>query len=293
MSVSNGEQINTDKGYTPTNPPAPEEPGAVMPAGDDGGTPSESNGDECDGDDDADGVPDTSDNCQLVRNPNQQRTKDPIAGDACVRDRDTDDVPDGRDNCPDGHNPGQENLDGDGLGDACDLDDDGDGVPDASDNCPRVPNFEQGDADQDGIGTACDPGEATGSGSSTTTGPGPTGPGTVPGTPTSIDSTAPKLTLVRPARWTADDLRGGSPIAVGCSEACGLTARLTLRNRLVATGTALLGGRGRTFIFLKPRRGAVAAIARLRRATPATLTVRAVDEAGNRRTVTRRLKLRR
>ncbi len=53
-------------------------------------------------------------------------------------DGDGDGVPDGSDNCPAVANPDQANGDGDGQGNACDPDDDNDGVPDASDGCPGV-----------------------------------------------------------------------------------------------------------------------------------------------------------
>jgi hypothetical protein len=52
-----------------------------------------------------------------------------------VADRDGDGVPDDSDNCPDVPNPDQEDSDGDGVGDVCD-DDDGDGVDDGDDDCP-------------------------------------------------------------------------------------------------------------------------------------------------------------
>lgn len=279
-TISNVEQANTDKGWTPTEPPAPEEPDAVMVAGDDGSGDSEFNGDECDSDDDADGVPDRSDNCQFVRNPSQRRTQDPISGDACISDRDADGVPDGRDNCPGVHNPGQENLDGDGRGDACDSDADGDGVLDAGDNCPRVPNSEQGDADGDGVGTACDPGEVR-TPAEPTPGPPAGGDGGA------RDTTAPTLAIARIGRLRAADLRGRAPIFVRCSDACGLSGRLMLGRRVLAAGTAVLAGPGRTYVFMKPRRGALSAVARLRSRRRATLTVRAVDAAGNRRTVRR------
>lgn len=284
-TVANPEQINTDRNFTPSEPPAPEEPGAVMVAGDDG-SPGERNGDECDEDDDADGIPDVSDNCRTARNPSQKRTQDPVAGDACVTDRDGDGVVDGRDNCSAAANPGQENLDGDSLGDVCDLDDDGDGRNDTADNCPVVANDTQGDADNDGKGTACDPGEAADASAPSDAGP-------AAGDPPSGDFTLPTVTLFRTTTWTAGDLRGRAPFAVRCSEACGISARLTVRGRLLATGSALLGSRGRTYVFLTPRKGAVARVSRLRRPALATLTLRVVDGAGNRRTVTRRVKLRR
>jgi hypothetical protein len=75
-------------------------------------------------------------------------------------DTDGDGVPDETDNCPDVANPDQADTDGDGVGDACDepppTDTDGDGVPDETDNCDDVANPDQADADGDGVGDACD-----------------------------------------------------------------------------------------------------------------------------------------
>jgi len=110
-------------------------------------------------------------------------------------DADGDGVPDATDNCPAIPNPDQANRDGDALGDACDPPDvnpdaDGDGVPNitdlcpgtasgtpvaadgcadpdrdgvsttAGDNCPNVSNPGQADTDGDQTGDACDPGDA-------------------------------------------------------------------------------------------------------------------------------------
>jgi hypothetical protein len=88
-------------------------------------------GDACDTDDDNDGVPDTSDNCRTVANPNQLDTDHDGVGDAC-------------DNCPSTPNPTQQNSDGDTWGDACD-------------NCPFVTNQDQANFDGDSMGDACDP----------------------------------------------------------------------------------------------------------------------------------------
>jgi len=68
--------------------------------------------------------------------------------DACDDDRDGDGVPNSSDKCPDVADPQQRDTDGDGLGDACDIcptvfdpdqfDIDGDGIGDACDRCPLV-----------------------------------------------------------------------------------------------------------------------------------------------------------
>ncbi|MEA2207349.1 MAG: hypothetical protein QOE77_4125, partial [Blastocatellia bacterium] len=72
-------------------------------------------------------------------------------------DSDADGIPNGSDNCPQVANPNQLDTDGDRVGNACDPDDDNDRVADASDNCPLVSNPDQRDSDGDGIGDTCDP----------------------------------------------------------------------------------------------------------------------------------------
>ncbi len=102
---------------------------------------------------DGDGVPNTTDNCPMVYNPDQADGDADGIGTAC-------------DNCPAVSNPGQADGDGDGLGDVCDncpavanagqQDADGDGAGDVCDNCPAVANADQADADSDGAGNVCD-----------------------------------------------------------------------------------------------------------------------------------------
>jgi len=61
-----------------------------------------------------------------------EMAKDPNA------DFDGDGVPDVSDDCPEVADPDQTDTDGDGAGDACDGDDDGDGVMDEDDDCPLM-----------------------------------------------------------------------------------------------------------------------------------------------------------
>ena len=77
--------------------------------------------DNCDTDDDNDGVLDEDDNCPFQFNPDQSDNDDDGLGDVCDADDDNDGVLDTQDNCPLTFNPGQEDRDRDGLGDVCDL----------------------------------------------------------------------------------------------------------------------------------------------------------------------------
>jgi len=108
------------------------------------------------GDGDGDGVPDGTDNCPNVANPDQADTDGDGTGNACEPDTDGDGVIDDVDNCDNADNPDQQDSDGDGTGDACDTDDDNDGVLDGPDNCDTVANSAQTDTDGDGAGDACD-----------------------------------------------------------------------------------------------------------------------------------------
>ena len=102
-------------------------------------------GDECDTDDDGDGVKDGIDACPT----------DPTE----TTDTDADGICDNTDNCVDLENEDQADDDGDGVGDLCDTSDDDpdeDGLPNSEDNCPADANEDQADIDEDGAGDACD-----------------------------------------------------------------------------------------------------------------------------------------
>jgi thermitase len=121
--------------------------------------------------------------------------------------------------------------------------------------------------------------------------PAPVAPPPASGT-VGVDSAAPRLSVLVARRHRIGTvLRRGLRLGVRCSEQCSLRVRLragrraggSLRLRAVRAGTTR-----RVAVRLGRAGRAQLAEARVRRAT---LTVRATDGAGNRRTVTRRIRL--
>jgi hypothetical protein len=216
-------------------------------------------GDACDADDDADGKDDPLDNCKLIPNPEQQ------------------------------------DADVDGVGDPCDFDDDGDGVDDEIDNCPSLGNANQRDSDKDGIGDACDPDAPKASIAGALQGFDPK------------DKVAPKVRIGLPATLHLEALQAGLVVPVTCSEGCIVEAKLVLdaktakklklarQSNGLATlgkGTALVDGKGLTYVFLKFTKGALKRIARSGKVRP-QLELSVVDASSNSVTLRKRLTLRR
>ena len=251
-------------------------------------------GDRCDSDDDNDGLLDPSDNCRTVHNPDQKRTMHPVFGDECLFDRDfdgPDGVIDAEDNCRGRSNPDQADNERDGVGDVCDADDDNDALLDERDNCPKNSNKDQRDTDGDKIGDACDP--------DTFAGPSFVAPPPTVDKQVAVDRTKASVRLSIAGRQRASDARGGMPARVHCSEACSITARLTLGSstakRLkvptaIATGEAALDDSGSTYVFLGFKSSVLKRVFR-KGAVKATLALTVLDAAGNATTARRTVRL--
>ncbi|MDQ3739823.1 MAG: hypothetical protein M3389_02655, partial [Actinomycetota bacterium] len=106
--------------------------------------------------------------------------------------------------------------------------------------------------------------------------------------PSVADDGRPPGLAVRLLRGTFrhDEVAGGLPIGATCTEACRLTATLTIASGVfeglqAGRGTAELGGRGATYVFVRLARGARRPLRRGRRVR-LLLRVTATDAAGHR-----------
>jgi hypothetical protein len=141
-------------------------------------------------------------------------------------------------------------------------------------------------ADPVDVLTACE------SDGSVTPSPGP-GPGAA-----AADRTAPSVSLGLPGRphRIRTVLRRGLLVSVRCSEACTIRTRLyrgSARSRSLDTSTRRLGHSGRARVRLRVEGATQRDRLRSLRRTRLTVRVTVTDPAGNRRTRTRRLALRR
>ena len=239
-------------------------------------------------DGDHDGVDDPplpeNDNCageDAAYNPAQTDTDSDGKGDACDTDDDEDTVDDALDNCPLLQNASQADNDGDAIGDPCDVDDDGDRLADSRDNCRFIPNPDQADHNDDGLGDACD---------DTATPAPPTG---------APDAQAPEVGVSVARLHRTAELGAGLAVPVTCSERCTVSSTLMLTardarrlhvKRAFGAGSAELDAAGETFVFVDLPR---TVLRRLRRPVSAVLSIDVADAAGNHRSLTRRLTIRR
>jgi hypothetical protein len=169
----------------------------------------------------------------------------------------------------------------DAGGDSCDADDDGDGITDnpKRDNCALIPNPDQKDSDFDGRGDVCDKQNGT-----------PDATGTVAAAAPD-DGKAPAVAIATRTVIRYDEIGRGLAIWVRCDEACSLDGQLVVKKRAVARGTAQIGAKGGTWVFLKFAKKAKKQMLRKPRAL-ATFKLTVKDLSGNRAVAQKRITLR-
>jgi Thrombospondin type 3 repeat len=251
------------------------------------------------GDRDGDLVANAQDSCPDTWNPRQEDADGDGVGDPCEVDGDGDGLQDFRDKCPDLRSINVD-TDNDQVGDECDPDDDNDNRADAHDNCRFQYNPDQVDDDRDGRGRECDPSDAA-------VGAPPASPGVALQAGSNVAVVrAPRLRVAVARRQRLRAVGRTLIVRVRCSEACAIAADLVLSARtarrvglargrgsvVVGRGAQRMAGATRSYVFVDLPR-TVARRLRRRARVPALLRVVAEDGAGNRRTATRRLELRR
>jgi hypothetical protein len=241
---------------------------------------------------DGDGITDAGDGCvEIHRNSdlNGDGTGDADGnGDGCpdraaaLPDGDGDGVPnDGRDACP-ATPAGSTDANSDGCPDStAPADGDGDGIPDSADACPTTPAGSN-DANGDGCPDTTQPG--TGSGGSGGTG----------STPPPLDTLAPTLLVGAKAQRA---LRTKALVWTGrCGEACAYTGVAMLGRRKLGQVKKQLAAGVTAKLKLRLSRKAQGllrnALARKRKVT-VTLKSAAVDAAGNKRSASNKLVVKR
>ncbi|HEX8102081.1 MAG TPA: thrombospondin type 3 repeat-containing protein [Solirubrobacteraceae bacterium] len=215
-------------------------------------------------------------------------------GDACDTDDDADKIDDAVDNCRLIENATQADIDGDGEGDLCDDDDDADGTRDLRDNCIKVPNPDQADRDDDFVGDACDPDTPR---TSSTAGGGSGAPAEDPARAGDRTAPTLKLKLRRTHRADelAAGLPVELTVSEACTVQAELvagakTARRLRVSRRVALGETEVGEGGRTYVFAAIAKSSLRRLAKAR-STKLTVRVTATDAAGNQRTAARKVRV--
>jgi Domain of unknown function (DUF4394)/Thrombospondin type 3 repeat len=186
----------------------------------------------------------------------------------------------GPDNCPGVAGDNQADLDADGQGDACDGDIDGDGVSNDAEGM-RGTDPRNADSDLDGVGDGADrcPTE-TGSTANGCDGRAPL---------VTLRKTAKKLTFKRFFKGVRSRIRVSEPASLDIALLASLSsARAAKAGDLVLAEKHLKRSGKTRSVRLKPKRSLLG-----RTVLPITVRLRitATDAAGNRRTVTRKIKV--